>query len=247
MKGGKKMKRRVISILLLAIAIFGINMNKAYAESYYTNSNGIEFSEEEYNFLTTFYWDSYVDNMTQTQYEDFINSDLLDRELITSSTKETMCSPKSTVHTTAYKSLKISAACTYDCVVSIVLEWLADPTVRSHDVIGALFSNVSVLSSAQATVSNSTTTYYYNNKKTAYNGLGNSILLPSGTNLIANQIITTTTGGHIYGSYQHATQNVTLAVSKNYYFSPAGYGSVFVFTGNAIGVYDGMAGVDIAV
>ena len=241
------MKRRVIAILLLTIAIFGININKAYAKSYYTNKNGIEFSEEEYNFLTTFYWDSYVDNMTQAQYEDFINSDLLDRELITSSISETMCSQRSTVHTTAYKRLRITAACTNDCVVSIVLEWLANPTIRSYDVIGAYLSNVSLLSSAQATVSNSTTTYYYNNKKTAYNGIGNSVLLPSGTNLVANQIITTTTGGHIYGSYQHATQNVTLAVSKNYYFSPAGYGSVFVFTGNAIGVYDGMAGVDIAV
>lgn len=248
MKGGKKkMKRRVMGILLVAITIFGININKAYAESYYTNSNGVEFTQEEYDFLTTFYWDSYVENMTEEQYEVFINSDLLSRELTTASTTETMCSPQSTSHTTSYKNLKISAACSSDCVVSLVLTWLGNPTVRSYDVIGTYLSNVSLLSAAQATVSNTTTTYYYSNTKTAYNGFGNSVLLPSGSNLIVNQIITTTTGGHVYGSYQHATQAVTLPVSKDYNFSLAGYGSVFSFYGNAVGIYDGMAGVDIAV
>ena len=242
---------------LLAIALFGMNVRLTNArekneEIYYTTPKGIELTEREYKFLTTFYWDKYVDLMTKEQYEDFVNSDLLDRELITKSSDDSnMYSPKSTSHTTQYKNLKISAACSNYCTVSIVLTWLGNPTIRSYDVIGAIISGPSLLSYSYASVSNNTNTYYYNNFKTEYStyhdALGNSVLLPSGTNLLVNQIFTTTTGGHIFGSYQHAMQNVSLATSKNYNFSLGGYGSVFSFYGNAVGKYDGMAGVDIAV
>ena len=253
MKGGKKMKRKVLQMMLLGIAIFGI-MSKAYANEsvYYTTPNGIELTEREYNFLTTFYWDNYVNIMTEEQYEEFANSDLLERELITSSSNENMCSPQGTSHTTPYKNLKISAACSSgNCSVSLVNTWLVNPSVRSYDVIGFFLNGPSLISYVTATVSNSTTTYYYNNVKTDYGsnytGFGNSVLLPSGTNLIVNQVITTTTGGTIYGSYQHAVENVTLPVSKSYTFSIGGYGRVFSFYGNAVGKYDGMGGVEIIV
>lgn len=249
------MKRRVINILLLAIALFGMSIcpTKARENVYYTTPNGIELTEEEYRFLTTFYWDSYVDNMTEEQYEDFVNSDLLERRFTTASTSDDiMCSPNSTSHTTSYKNLKISAACSSYCTVSIVLTWLVNPSVRSYDVIGTYMTgNVSLLNYAAASVSNLTNTYYYNNSivdyDPAYTGLGNSVLLPSGSNLVINQILTTTPGGHIFASYQHAVQNVSLATSQLYNFSLAGYGNVFDFYGNAYGKYDGMAGVDIFV
>ena len=54
-------------------------------------------------------------------------------------------------------------------------------------------------------------------------------------------------GGTVFGSYQHAMQNTTLPVSQDYNFSIVGYGNVFDYYGNAIGVYDGMNGVDINV
>ena len=240
------MKRRVIITILLAISIISINV-KVFAKEnvYYTNSNGIELTEEEYKFLTTFYWDSYVEKMTEEQYEEFTNLDLLGRKLITKESK--IESSKSTSHSTQYKTLKISAACSSDCIVSLVNTWKIDPAERSWDVIGFYLSGVSRLSNVQATVSNNTTTYYYNNTKTAYNGFGNSVQLPSGSNLIVNQIITTTTGGHIYGSYQHAMSTITLWVSQEYTFSLSGFGNVFAFYGSAVGKFDGMAGVDIAV
>ena len=111
--------------------------------------------------------------------------------------------------------------------------------------------NVSLLNYASASVSNLTTNYYYNNTivdyGSTYTGFGNSVLLPSGSNLVINQILTTTPGGHIFASYQHAMQNVSLATSQLYTFSLGGYGNVFAFYGNAYGKYDGMAGVDIYV
>ena len=254
------MKRRGILMILLILSVFILNKTTVNAKEnvYYTTPKGIELTEEEYKFLTTFYWDNYVNIMTQEQYDDFANSDLLERELTVVSNDDELftsngniCSPKSTSHTTAYKRIQIGAACSNNCMISIVTTWLVNPSVRSYDVIGAFLSGVSLVSQSYGTISNSTTTYYYNNFKTEYGsnyaGIGNSIPLPSGSNLVANQIFTTTTGGHIYGSYQHAVQNVSLATSQNYNFSLGGYGNVFLFYGSAYGKYDGMAGVDIAV
>ena len=246
--------KRVIGMILLAIMIFGIyKTTNAEELVYYTTPNGIELTEQEYKFLKTFYWESYVDSMTKEQYEEFANSDLLDRELRTASLyNENVCSDRSPYHATPYKNLRISAACSYNCTVSIVAIWTVDPAIRSYDTIGAILTGgASLISYTYGTVSNTSSTYYYNNFKTdyasTYTGIGNSVLLPSGTGLVVNQILTTSTGGHIYASYQHAVQNVSLATSKSYTFSLAGYGNVFAFYGNAVGKYDGMAGVDIAV
>ncbi len=239
------MKKKVIGMIILAIMMMGLSINAYAKEVYYTTPTGIELTEAEYNFLVNFYWKGYVDNMTQEQYEEFASSDLLNRKL---TVKKLNDEPnRSQSHTTSSKNISIAAACSSYCTVSIVATWYANPSVRSYDTIGAYFSGVSLLSHQSTVVHSSTGSTSYSNLKTAYNGLGNSVLLPSGTNLVINQIFTTTTGGTIYGSYQHATQNTTLAVSKLYNFSLGGYGSVFLFYGNAYGVYDGMAGVDINV
>ena len=52
--------------------------------------------------------------------------------------------------------------------------------------------------------------------------------------------------GVYYSSYQHAIQNVSLETSKSYTIGFGGYGGVFFFNGNAVGKYDSMAGVNVA-
>ena len=239
-------------LLIVGIFLLGIMTQVEAKENvFYTTPNGIELTKEEYHFLTTFYWKDYVDHMSLEQYEEFQNSDLLERELISTSRNDSVCQTRSDTHSTTFKTLKVSAACSNNCVISLVNTWKVNPSVRSYDVIGYYLSGLSLLSYNSATVTSSTSSNNYSNFKTEYatyhDAIGNSVPLPSGNNIVVNQIITTTTGGHIYGSYQHATQNITLPVSKSYTFSLAGYGSVFNFTGSAVGVYDGMAGVDIGV
>ena len=88
---------------------------------------------------------------------------------------------------------------------------------------------------------------WFNNLKTT-NGIGNSVELPStGEDIIVDTCFTVTRGGTVYGSYQHAMQSTTLANSQNYTLDYLGYGGVFLYYGNAIGIYDGMNGVDIDV
>lgn len=245
------MKKRIIMILLI-ISIIGFVKNGYAKESvFYTTPNGIELTEQEYNFLTTFYWDEYVDIMTTEQYEEFKNTDLLNRKLITKTYTEKICKDRSSIYSTSYKTLKVSAACSSNCTISLVNTWTTNPTIRSYDNIGYYLSGLDLLTYTYAGVYDSTGSYSYGHFKTEYNSnhdaIGNTVLLPSGNNIVVNQVITTTTGGHIFGSYQHATQSITLPVAKSYTFSLGGYGNVFLFNGNAFGVYDGMAGVDIYV
>ena len=243
--------KKIFGVLIILVVIFSLNKN-VYAEKsiYYTTANGIELTEEEYHFLTEFYWDGYPDIMTEKQYEEFKNSDLLDRKLQVKRIEDSVKNPaKSPFHGTGAKELKIAAACSSsDCMVTLNLDWLVVPAIKSYDVIGAYLSGVSLISHNGTYVISTTSSNYYNNLKTAYNGIGNSVKLPSsGSNIIVNMTFTTSRGGTIYGSYQHAMSNTTLPVSKYYNFSLSGYGNVFSFYGSAVGIYDGMGGVDITV
>lgn len=244
------MKRRFLGFVLLMLFMMGISMNVNALEkdTYYVTKKGIELTEEEYHFLTRFYWDEYPDIMSQKQYEEFKKSDLLTRELRVKTTQDTGNS-KSPLHETQYKKLKISAACSsYDCNVNIHCYWKQDPAIRSWDVIGAYLSGITLGTHIQTYVSSSNGTSYYTNLNTTNSAIGNSVKLPSsGSSLNINTNFTTSRGGNIYGSYQHAMSNTTLAVSQLYYFSLGGYGNVFAFYGSAYGVYDGMAGVDLSV
>jgi len=245
------MRKRIIMILLVLTIIVFVPKVEAKETIYYTTPNGIELTEKEYTFLTTFYWKNYVDIMTEKQYEEFKNSDLLDRRLITKTYTEKICKDRSTIYSTSYKTLKISAACSSNCSVSLVNEWTQNPTVRSYDDIGMYLSGLDLVSYTYTAIfdsnGSSSSGHFKTEYATSHDAIGSSVLLPSGSNIIVNQVITTTTGGHIFGSYQHATQSITLPVAKSYTFSLGGYGNVFLFNGNAVGVYDGMAGVDIYV
>jgi len=248
------MKKKAIGLLLIAAAIIGITKNVYASENvFYTTPNGIELTEEEYKFLTTFFWEGYPDIMTEEQYQDFVSRDLLTKELKIKKVKIPNnpfgISTRSPSHSDYAKTVQIGSICSTTCYTSIVATWdSASPNTRSYDVIGAYLSGNSLVSHQTTYVYSTNGVTYYNNLKTTSNGIGNSVKLPDvGENIIVNIVFTATPGGVIFGSYQHAMQDVTLPVSQEYNFSLGGYGSVFAFYGNAYGKYDGMAGVDITV
>ena len=250
------MNKKVIMLLLVAIAIFGITTNVYAEEAYYTTQNGIELSREEYEFLTTFYWPGYPDVMTKAQYEEFVDLDLVNSDITIKTYEEPVnelqgpgLEQRSTSHTTSTKHLQIGAACLpTKCIMSLVNTWLIDPSVTSWDVIGAYLSGVTLKSHSHTYVSSDSYTYYFDNLDIQTNGFGNSVELPDDeSDLIVNTSFTVSRGGTVFGSYQHATENTTLANSRLYNISFSGYGNVFDFYSTAVGVYDGMNGVDIDV
>ena len=232
------MKKRLI-LLVLVLCVFGLHTVSAKEENYVT-SKGISLTAEEYHFLTNFYWDSYPEEMTEAQYEEFKKSDFLSRKL--------QVNTRGTWHSSAYKNIKIASACSSNCIISLTLNWTIDPSVRSYDVIGIRTLGVSLISHDYTVMTYSGGSSYFYNTQQFYNGVGNSVKLPdTGTSIRVFQQVTTTSGGIVFGSYQHATSNVTLAVSKYYTISSSGLGGVFDFYGSAYGIYDGFGGVDISI
>ena len=247
--------KKMVVLLLAVICIFGITKN-VYAEgAYYTTQNGIELTREEYEFLTTFYGEEYLDIMTKTMYEEFVQDDLINSDVEIKTYNEPQLSllnpnmsPRSTSHSTPYKTVQISRGClpTY-CIINLKNTWHVSPSVRSWDNIGAYLDGVNLLQHYDTYVSSTAGDTFFSNLKTT-DGIGNSVKLPdTGENIIINMSFKVGRGGTVYGSYQHAMQNTTLANSQNYTLDYLGEGGVFLYYGNAIGVYDGMNGVDIDV
>ncbi len=218
-------------------------------EIYYTNSKGVEMTREEYEFIGDLYTEGFQNYISQEQYNDILDNGLMEREL-RKEEKIIFDSPmtRGSQHTTSYKRLTITAACgSSNCKIVIDLDWLANPAVRSYDVIGALLQNTTrqttPLTSYMDSISaNATGSYKY-----ADNGVGASFKLGTGTSIYVAQEFYVSRGGHVFGSYQHATDEITLNNSRNYIFHINGYGGVFQFGTVGTDLYDGMSGVDISV
>lgn len=244
----KYLKNYLVIIALLLCLDFE-NVSASYDNSaWFTNNYGVVLNKDEYDFITDFYYEGFQSYIDKELYNViFADSDVINSKIEkVSNISELM--PYSSVHQTASKKLTISSSCTSSCLISINVEWLKSPVIRSYDVIGAYLSGVKLSTVPNTKVINSTgsnTTSTYNLDGYG-NGFGTSIaLLPSGNDMKITQTFRTTGKGTIYGSYQHATSNVTLEQSQNYTISRTGYGGVFLFDNSVRNYYDAMAGVSI--
>lgn len=164
--------------------------------------------------------------------------------------------------TTTYKVLTIGSASkgSNQYLIDLYLVWKINPTIRSFDVIGIRTENASVVDGTQkgwqlykrgSTGQDEYVNYSANgtNIKKASNGYGISMnLVDDGTRFENDTTATVKATGKnamVYGSYQHAGANVTLAQSHAYVISHNGLGSVFNFSTSVDLVYDGMNGVNI--
>lgn len=166
--------------------------------------------------------------------------------------------------TTNYKTLSLSILDAEDGLYAFNLQanWKVAPAVRSFDVIGFCFDDIAIISGSQS----GTQSYklkgesYY--EHIVYSPNGRNISKQDdgfgiSMNLVDDDIddielsidalgLKATSMGHVWGSYQHAIKNVTLAESQQYTVSTAGYGHVINFMPAQANKYDGMRGVDAA-
>lgn len=184
-------------------------------------------------------------------------------EQFAKSAVNSMKSSRASVHTTSYKNIQITATHTLTTngySISLMNKWLITPIVKSYDVIAMRTDDATVKEGTQEgmqiyTKSNGTSAYISysnggNNMVKATNGFGISMnLVDDGSDFecdIEAIVTATTEWATMYGSYQHAAANVTLAQSKSYTISHNGYGEVINFATGIEGTYDGMQGVSIA-
>lgn len=250
------MKKRIYVLLaILCGALFGISTVNAEKNVYFTSQNGVELTKKEYDTIMELYGESYINNLTQQQY-DFINGqmDIENREININTTTdinpfEKLPMPTRSTYVVTYeKRLAISSACNGNsCNIVLVTQWYQSPSVRSYDVFGVRYnSSVSVPGSAYTLVETNEGSSYCESYVYRYNGHGCSVKLSeTASSFYITQVFAASGSGRIYGSYQHATTIVSKSTSQKYNISGAGLGGVFAFYGSAYGVYDEMPGVYI--
>ena len=165
---------------------------------------------------------------------------------------------------TAGKKLKL-VALQHEEIWDVYLHvfWKLLPNTRSFDVIGLRFQNFARLENCEyghqfyrpaGNEHFSSISYDANgtNIKKQFDGFGISMNLVN-QNITGLELevgadgIISAENPYIFGSYQHAVNNVSLAESQNYNISPAGYGNVFNFSQSVMTNYDGMQGVHFRV
>lgn len=241
-----KIKYKIFFGIMLGTMLFAKNVNAQ--GFFYQNDLGVKLSKEEYEFISNMYWDGYQEYFTPDNYNEFKNMNLFNQP-IEKVTKEFIDVPltRGTSVTSNLRTLSIAKSCSDTCVLSLVNKWNGTPTIKSYDVFGVRVTGVSITDIRNALVSGQNYGKSYSNPKVYNNGFGFSILVPNVSNVKTSVTFTTTKGGTVYGSYQHAMRNTTEAVSKQYTIDLGGYGRVFNFTGSASDIYENAPGVDIQV
>lgn len=235
---------------LLATCIFSIfifTSNVQAKETYFVNQNNVEFTKEEYDFISYMFWDGAQEHMDLDDYNNFINSDIMNGDLDSTIYYDVPLTRATTIED-ANRTLKIAKSCSSNCLISVTLTWKNSPTIRSYDVIGAYLDGTSLVNNPTTTISAGGQLTRFNDIKKSNNGFGVSVKLPTyGASMVINQNFRVSKGGTVYASYQHAIKNISLSNSQNYTFSRSGYGGVFKFSGTALTTYDRMNGVSISV
>ena len=142
--------------------------------------------------------------------------------------------------------------------VTITNEWLELPKTRSFDVIALRIGSAALTVSPESI--KATQVWDYKNKieynsmgdhvRKASKGIGVSMNLSNKAEkkIVSELKVTFVSGSDplkIYGSYQHAKENVSLKTSKKYTISKDGLGNVIKFDDSVKDKYDGMKGINI--
>lgn len=241
------MKKIVVGIFGLALMTLGVG--GVFAEELengnYKNSNDVVIDGSKYDRLCEIYSENFVEYLTQEEYDNIKNNDLNDIEVDEYIDYDLA---RGSTYSTSYKTIKLIKSGQY---VTLILAWAQVPAIRSYDVLAVrLSSGVSISGTPtfkQIYYSDGTKSSSIGTKKSFSNGYGVSYLLAIGTSLEGYLNFYVTGSGTVYGAYQHAVENVTLANSTNYTISAAGLGGVIKFASSVEGYYDRMTGVNISV
>ena len=219
---------------------------------YYKNIEGLTKTEREKYVKIDEYFDENgkLINRLETEVTEEEAMNYLNNENKKSSTR-------GSTHQTTMKKITISLVVNPSVkTITITNTWLSLPSTRSYDVIAFRNGTGTSLSinSVSGYQNHDGTVISYNtgssNYKSTSGGCGISMnIVDNVSSSLSNGMTVTIWNSSstytAYGSYQHATSDVTLSQSKDYSISSSGLGGVLAFSSSVIGYYDGMQGVDI--
>lgn len=251
----------VLSILLCTFIAPSI----VNAESFYTNNNGVEMDEANYNNLVEKLTLEYVSFMTQREYDSLKDHELpkvAEKSIISENIEiaglpmeivspySVAGSPNSVATTAKRLGITVFDWGNGQYYVSASNEWISMPKIRNYDVFAMRpddgFSLVAGTPSGTQHYSNNSSgdaiIYQPNgaNTVTKSNGFGMSMNLVDNSDI--NVLINTITarvsgsGGTVSASYQHCTSSsITKAQSMAYSLSVNGKGGVILFSDPSVG------------
>ena len=236
------MKRILIGIISLLI-LSSLNAN---AEAYYTNENGLPFTEYQYEVMVDRIGLEDVQNMPYRVYNSMRISDITENNYISESYEEST-QTRGTYYETSCKKIIISKTCdSIDCTLIFTNDWKCIPKVKSYDVSGIRLSSTNFTSNAADAyfVSNGVATDPAGSRG-ASNGVGFAFKVPSSGDIGYSAVVADVAKtGIVYGSYQHGVKNMNLNTALNFTFTSTGQGGVFEW-GSYDSYFDQMGGVYI--
>ena len=237
--------KKIVGVIVLFL-IFSIGKNVCAKEYYYTNKNGVSFTKEQYDFYTYLTHDGYQEYVTQEMLDEIKNDDLstIQKKVIRLCPIESNRRDNSTFVSTSAKTLSMGQYCSsINCRVFCELEWLGEPNVKSHDIMGSYLSGPTRLTVPSTTVSSSLFSGTHETVVYDTDGFGALIQVPNGDDIFIDQTYVYSGTGTIFYTYQHAMSGISYSNAQLFTIGLGGYGNVLDFYGAALGVYDDMPGV----
>ena len=291
--------------LFYAVVIIIISAVPAKAESYYTNSQGVELSQAEYDKLTSAFDAEIVGLMKEETIKQALEDDLEPKiavsvyqivfekidadgnvdtvtntiskkmadKMLASSGDEAMphVSTPSAEYNTAMKKITMyyTNAGYNTTWFTIKNEWKKLPTIRSYDVIAVRPSRDCIIANedigkaafeAHQVHDGTDISYSWNGEHVNYrSGLGNgqggvgvSMNLSNTAQSSLSNLLTVRFTNYnsdilsVFGTYQHAVENVTLKQSTDYVFHGRGLGAVVKYNSDSIAnKYDNTEGLHV--
>ena len=247
------MKKRNIKMLMLS-SLFIIPFTAFNAEAYYTNNNGVDFTEEEYRYVTDLYFDGYQADMTQDDL-DFISPTIgstINKYRVVGDELElinpNICETRGIYPMYASdKDIVLTTSCSGGtCSAIIETDWNIQPGIRSYDLVGFYTSGSHALNTTKIYKDGSLTTTYSNTSAQCFlRGCGQSAKLPTGSfsSLEVIQTFSCAINKTLHVSYQHAISTITKTKSEDFTISGSGMGGVF--SHNYSTYYENIGGISI--
>lgn len=259
------MKRSLVLALVIVLCMcITPSIVNASENIYYTNNNGVEMDEDNYNNLVEKLTLEYVSFMTQNEYDSLKDHELpivAEKSIVSenieiggipmevASPSSVSGSPNSHATTTKKLGIIVFDWGNGQYYVKASNEWTTMPSVRNFDVFAmrpddgfTLVSGTPSGTQYYATSSTSDSIIYQPNGAntvTKSNGFGMSMNLVDNTEIrvLINTITARVSGskGTVSASYQHCTsKSITKEQSMNYILNVNGLGGVILFNGTSI-------------
>ncbi len=242
-------KWSIFFILLLVVCFASVNVQAATREE-----------------LLQYFPEKYLDSIPEERYQKLLTLDVSKAQTKTIEHHDTRypeeIAPMGSALVTTAKNLSLNVipytGNNTDYSISLTAKWKKLPTTKSYDVIAIRLDRFALepgIAFGAQLSDGGDVSYGYKGTNMVYkdNGFGISMNIVDATKNELVMILESDAAidgggvGTVYGAYEHALVNVSLAQSQSYNISSVGMGKVINFVDSVWAKYDDMDGVSVTI